>query len=250
MQITDLLELQYTPRQIKSKRAELRNQLIAESPRITGGALERIANADLALLFQFYDAEFFKNSFEQCFTGKLTFSLSTRMTRAAGKTQYSRNVAVLPAEQQEYEIKIGIPFFFNYNQLHREKTVNGIKTKDALDALQLVFEHEIVHLVELLCFNKSSCSKERFKTLARHYFGHTESYHQLPTYAEIAAGRYGFTAGSWVCFSYEGEKYKGVISRINKRATVMVPERSGAYQDRQGQCYSKWYVPLAELEKV
>ncbi|NLX90981.1 MAG: SprT family zinc-dependent metalloprotease [Firmicutes bacterium] len=250
MQIKDLLKIQYTPQEIAEKRAEIRRLLISGSSNINSGEINRIAVSDLELLFEYYDAAFFKGYFRKYFPGKLRFSLSTQMTRNAGKTNYLRNLPGLRPEQEDYEIRIGVNFFFNYNKLQRNKAVNGIITKDALEALQLVFEHELVHLIELHCCRKSSCRKERFKTLAKQLFGHLDRYHHLPTEKEIAASRYGFKSGDWVCFSHGGRKQTGIIYRINKRATVMVPDGEGIFQDQQGQKYSKWYVPITALEKI
>jgi len=250
MQTKELVKIQYTPREISKKRADIRQVLISRSPYLSGGEISRIANSDMEMLFQLYDNVFLKGYFQKYFPGKLRFALSTRMTRNAGKTNYLRNLAALRPEQEEYEIRIGIDFFFNYNKLRRNKTVNGINTKDALEALQLVFEHELVHLIELHCCRESSCRKERFKTIAKQLFGHTDSYHQLPTEKEIAGVKFGFRVGNQVCFTHGGREYRGIIYRINKRATVMVPDGEGAYQDQQGQRYSKWYVSLTALKKI
>ncbi len=250
MQHKNLLNIHYPPPEITQKRATIRKTLISRSPHITDGTINRIANSDLEQLFKLYDTVFLQEYFKRSFSGRLHFSLSTRMTRAAGKTNYPRNLAALPAEQREYEIRMGINFFFNYNQLHRDKKVNGINTKDALEALQLVFEHEIVHLIELHCCGESSCHKERFKGLAKNIFGHTDSYHHLPTEKEIACTKYGFNAGDQVCFRHGGKEYRGFIHRVNKRATVMVPDEAGLFQDRRGEKYSKWYIPIPNLGKI
>ena len=245
-----LMDIQYPSSEITQKRTEIRKTLISRSPYITGGAIDRIANSDLELLFNLYDAVFLGGYFKKFFTGKISFSLSTRMTRSAGKTNYPRNLAALPAEQRAYEIRMGISFFFNYNQLHREKKVNGINTKDALEALQLVFEHEIIHLIELHCCGESSCHKKRFKGLAKHIFGHTDSYHHLPTEREIACTKYGFNTGDQVCFRHGGIEYQGFINSVNRRATVMVPDDAGPFHDQRGKRYSKWYIPIPDLEKI
>lgn len=245
-----LLNIKYESCEIEKKRRAIRKSLISRSPYITSGVISRMAESDLEILFNFYDDTFFKKCFQESFAGKLRFSLSTRMTRSAGKTSYPRNLADLSPDQHEYEIRVGISFFFNYNQLHRDKTVNGIKTKDALEALQLVFEHEIVHLIELYCCGESSCRKERFKMMAKNIFGHTDSYHHLPTEKEIACTKYGFHAGDPVCFAYEGREYRGFIKQINKRATVMVPDKGGPFQDQKGKRYNKWYIPIPLLKKL
>jgi len=241
--------IRYSAAEINNKRAAVRSALLAQSGNISGGEIGRIATADLSLLFGLYDAVFLKGYFQSRFRGKITFSLSTRMTRNAGKLTYPRNIKTLPADEEKYDLKIGTDFFFKYYQLNREKVVNGIKTTDALQALQLVFEHELCHLIEMHCYRESSCRRERFQAMAQNIFGHTECYHQLPSNSEIAGSRYGFHAGDRVRFKHDDTEYSGFIYRINKRATVMVPDKEGLYQDQQGNSYSKWYVPLSRLEK-
>jgi len=245
----DLMKIAFTVEEITRKRETVRQDFIKKSPLISGGEIKRISGWDLELLFQLYDAYFLSHFFSRYFKGKVFFSLSTRMTKSAGKTQSPRNLAELSPEQEEYQIKMGADFFFNYGLLERDKEVNGIKTRDALDALQLVFEHELCHLVELHCCGTSSCHQKRFKDLAFALFRHQGGYHHLPTGREIAADRFGLTTGAEVLFQHDGVLLRGFIYNINKRATVMVPDEEGAYKDQKGVRYEKWYVPLAELEK-
>jgi hypothetical protein len=56
------------------------------------------------------------------------------------------------------------------------------------------------------------------------------------------------TCGWDLSFEYGGETYSGVISRITKRATVMVRDPAGDFRDLQGDPYSKYYIPLENLK--
>lgn len=239
--------LAYTKGEISAGRAAVRAALPAVSGNLTGGFIDRIAASDLRLLFNLYDSRFLGRYFQDLFPGRLTFSLSSRMTRNAGKIIYPRNIATLDPGEESYELRLGVDFFFRYYEISREKRVNGIKTADALEALQLVLEHEICHLVELHCYGSSNCRRERFRTLAGNLFGHIESYHHLPTVSEIAGRRYGFRPGDRVSFRSAEGVLTGVIQRVNKRATVMVLNPHGDFRDSLGRRYTKWYVPLAEL---
>ena len=216
--------------------------MLEASANISGGMITRLSNRDLVLLFELYDSVFLEGFFKENFRGKLTFSLSRRMSKSAGKVISPGNLAHLRPEQECYELRLSIDFFFNYAALEREKVVNGIASRDALEALQLVFEHELCHLLELHLFKRSSCRGNRFKQIAANLFGHTESYHHLPTVREIAGEKYGLSVGDTVRFMLEGRLLEGVISRITKRATVMVRDKKGDYRDQQGHRYSKWYV--------
>jgi predicted SprT family Zn-dependent metalloprotease len=238
-----------SPQEAARKREEVRRALIAQSKNIDSGVINRMADSDLRLLFELYDAVFLERYFAMNFAGSITFSLSARMSKSAGKTIYPKNLKSLKPDQEKYELRMGIVLFFKYDQLSRDKKVNGLRTGDSLEAFQLVFEHELCHLIELHFYRESNCKRERFKTIARNLFGHTESYHQLPTSGEIAEEKYNLRVGDRVVFTCETGKVEGVIQRINKRATVMVPDKKGDYRDQQGQRYAKWYVPLPLLKK-
>ena len=246
---SNLCNQHYPQQQISARREEVRRELLQKSPHLSGGHITRIFQSDLKLLFELYDRIFFRNYFRDHFTGQLLFSLSTRMTRNAGMTVYPRNLSSLSPQEERYDLRISLVLLFSYEKLERDKVVNGIKTRDSLEALQLVFEHELCHLIELHCFKESSCRQERFQSLAFNLFGHTESCHRLPLMPEIATAKYGLSVGDRVSFQAEGKIYDGIICRITRRATVMVPDASGAYQDRAGTRYCKFYVPLAMLKK-
>ena len=129
-------------------------------------------------------------------------------------------------------------------------TVNGIVCHDRLEATMRVLEHEIIHLIELIVFGSSSHSRPRFKRLSRNIFGHTDVTHQLVTQTEIAKKKFNLRVGDKVVFEFEGKQYRGIISRITKRATVMVENPHGAYVDAQGTHYTKYLVPLRFLKQV
>ncbi|MEW5784484.1 MAG: hypothetical protein AB1767_05310 [Bacillota bacterium] len=249
MQKSSILEYRLQPQQIARKREAVRRAFIAASKNITGGNITRMADSDLKILFELYDALFLEHFWQKNFKGSLTFSLSTRMSRSAGKVISPRNLADMRPGEERFEMRISVDLFFHYNELNRAKVVNGITTEDALEAFQLVFEHELCHLLELHVYKQSSCRHSRFKTIAVNLFGHTESYHLLPTMREIAGEKFGLQVGDTVCFTWEGRVLEGEISGITKRATVMVRDKKGEFRDPKGRRYTKWYVPLSRLHK-
>lgn len=242
-----LSSLEFSDSTIRLKRAEIGRRLIELSPRISRTGLAALTTVDLELLFQLYDEIFFERRLSNSFQGNLRFSLSSRMTKSAGKTIYPKYPAKIEPSQLTAEIRIRTDFFLHYNDLTGLKMVSGIITHNALEALQLVFEHELCHLIEFISFNSSNCKKRRFKTLARRLFGHTESYHKLPTPAQIAWQKYGFKPGDPAGFIYEGQLLQGIIYRIQKRAIIIVKDPQGIYRDRQGTRYTKYYIPLKQL---
>ena len=247
MVVDNIKDLKFSKEEIIEKRNAVRNKFIIKSKNVNTGDIQCMSNEDLKILFDLYDEEFFHDYFSRSFKGSLTFSLSTRMTSAAGKTIYSRKIKQLQEAEEFYEIRMGIKFFFQYYKVERDKIVSGINTKDSLEAFQIVFEHELCHLIELHLYKESSCKKLRFKTMVNRIFAHTEVYHQLPSQKEIISENYGFKIGQKVSFVNEGKKYSGFIYKINKRATVMVKDKKGTYRDREGNTYAKWYVHFGQL---
>jgi hypothetical protein len=149
-----------------------------------------------------------------------------------------------------YEIAVSTHLLFaNFRDGHEGAEVNGCRCRDRLEALLRVFEHELVHLVELLVAGKSSCRAAPFRDLAGRLFGHTGVTHRLVTVREKALAERGLKVGDRVAFSVDGARQAGFVNRITKRATVLVENPTGArYSD--GKSYLKFYVPLARLEKL
>ncbi|AKL95975.1 hypothetical protein CACET_c25300 [Clostridium aceticum] len=243
-----LMQQKLNEKIIKEKRTTVYELFIKKSPNINSGRIKEIANTDLELLFNLYDSIFLEGELEKTFQGAFIFSLSKRMTKSAGRILYFRNVHKMKQEEEKIEIRIGVDFFLQYDLLEGNKKVCGINTRNSLEALQLVFEHEICHAIEYIYFKKSSCKGQQFKVIANNLFGHTESYHQLATYKEIASKKLGLNVGDKASFMLQGKKVKGIIYGINKRATVMVKDKAGGFIDKKGHRYAKYYVPLTLLE--
>lgn len=245
----NLSTISLTSEEITAKRAEITKRFLAHSANIRTPQITRISVLDLRFLFELYDEVFLQSYFKNQFPGMIKFSLSPRLTRSAGKTLCPKNIGKMKPQDVVIEIRMGLSFFFKYDEINSAKVVCGLPTANSLEAFQLVFEHELCHVLEFLVFHSSSCAQKRFKTIARQLFGHTESYHKLPTQSAIAQEKFGLKIGDTVSFSFEGETKRGVLYRINKRATIMVHDRKGVYVDKKGNRYAKYYVPLRYLEK-
>ncbi len=228
---------------------DVRAGLLARSPHITEGNFTRIAASDLRLLFELYDRRVFSGALARALEGgrQLGFRVSARMTRAGGKT-YHRPAA--GPGRPPYEIAISSHLLFtNFDEPGRAVEVNGLPCRDRLDALQRIFEHELVHLVELLTTGTSSCRAGPFRALARRIFRHRDVTHGLETPRERALAEHGLGVGDRVAFPFRGARLEGRINRITKRATVLVEDPDGVpYTD--GRRYRKYYVPLERLERI
>lgn len=245
----EIINLKHKSKNIELKRLEVSRLLMQLSPNINSVDIKAISTGDLQLLFQLYDQIFLENWFKINYRGKLKFSLSRRMTRSAGYTKCPKNKDRIKPEELTIEILIGVDFFFQYNLVDGDKAVGGIPTINSLEALQLVFEHELCHAMEYICFGKSNCRADRFKSIAGNLFGHTQEFHSLPTHRQIAFQTMGLKPGDAVSFSFKGNQLYGNLYRINKRAIVMVKDKQGKFADNKGNRYTKYYVPISNLEK-
>ena len=129
-----------------------------------------------------------------------------------------------------------------------EVSVGGLACRHRLDALQRLFEHELVHLAEWLCWDESHCGRKRFQDIASRLFLHRAHTHQLITRSERAAAL-GISVGARVTFRYRGKRLQGRVNRVTKRATVLVEDPEGTRWS-DGRRYVRYYVPLGELRPV
>lgn len=224
----------------------IRDSVMAQSRHLIREDFSAIHPRDLHLLFEAYDRQFFEGLLARSLGGhSLTFRLSSRMTRAGGKTTrfHTRNGAY------SYEITISSGMLFDsFGQDTRSITVCGLECNNRFDALQRIFEHELVHLIEMLCWGESDCSAGRFQGITARHFRHKAHTHDLITRREKAAEA-GIRVGSLVRFQFEGRRYIGRANRITRRVTVLVEDEHGQlFSD--GKRYRVFYVPIGALTPV
>ncbi|MEO8597935.1 MAG: SprT-like family protein [Candidatus Solibacter sp.] len=199
---------------------------------------------DLELLFAAYDREFFTGMCSQALEScRLRFRLSPRMTKAGGTTARF----VTSTGETLYEITVASSMLFDgFGQNDRQVTVCGLACADRLEALQRIFEHETVHLIEQVCWQHSNCSAPRFQDIAHRHFLHRAHTHKLITRRERAA-QSGIGVGSRVTFLFEERRLAGRVNRLTKRATVLVEDADGE-RFSDGRRYRKYYVPIVHLQ--
>jgi hypothetical protein len=165
------------------------------------------------------------------------------MTSAGGTTTRF----LLANSEASYEIAIAASLLFDsFGSGDRRITVAGVVCENRLQALQRIFEHELIHLAEQLCWQKSDCAAIRFQDIAARHFLHRDHTHNLVTHRERAAEA-GIRIGSRVSFTFEGQELTGRVNRITKRATVLVQDPEGSpFSD--GSRYKTYYVPLVHLK--
>jgi hypothetical protein len=222
-------------------RETLRNSAVIREPNFLA-----IQTRDLEFLFRAYDARFFGGLIRQALEGRrLAFRPAPRMTKAGGKTFRFRS----HSGEVSFEIAIGIAVLFDsFRETNRQITVCGLECFNRLEALQRIFEHELVHLAEQLCWDMSNCSAPRFQDIAARMFLHRAHTHNLVTRRERAAAS-GIRPGVRVSFTFDGVPLVGRVNRITKRATVLVEHPDGLkYSD--GCRYKTYYVPISLLRPV
>ncbi len=239
----------YDASEIADRTRQIHAALLAKSKYLDAANFIRIHTSDLDLLFEEYDGKFFDGTIRGGLGSlPLTFGLSARMTSAAGKTACYTDHR---SGSKRFEISVSTTILFGCfrDEDHRPIMASGIPCRDRLDALQRVMEHELLHLVEMLLWEQSSCSQPRFGSMAHRFFGHTASMHQLITPRERAIMKFGIRPGMMVRFRFDGVEYRGIVNRITRRATVLV-ENDRGQRYSNGKQYLKFYVPVQMLEAV
>jgi hypothetical protein len=251
--LMDVLSINNSSQEVARRTTAIRDGLLEQSRCLRLPNFEKINVDDLKLVFRLYDRNFFDGWLEQAVKAKtskpMSMRLSSTMTRAGGKTFKYRRRTIL-GDVCSYEIAVASRMLFmTFNETDRDVTIGGLVCRDRLDALQRIIEHEIIHLVELLCWDESSCSAKRFKILAARIFGHCGTTHDLVTPREHAAKQHGIKVGGMVRFYSEGRPLAGRVNGIHRRATVLVEDAAGMpYSD--GNKYQKFYIPLKMLRPL
>ena len=210
-----------------------------------------IKTADLGLLFHTIDEQYFNGDvsryLESTYARPITFRLSTRMTMCGGMTTTTRSPRA--PRDTRFEIAVATTPLFQTFRTESVAKVGGLECNDRLSALQRIMEHELVHLLEMLIWDDSSCKRKRFRGIVHQVFGHTESNHQLLSPRDVAKRTHGISCGDRVRFDSGGKTHIGTVNRITKRASVLVPDPKGRRYD-DGKRYATWYVPVSALHRL
>jgi hypothetical protein len=239
-----------------SRRGELQQKVAAivlnSSRSMDTRNFQRVAKQDLERMAEAYDQVFFEGlCLPLARSFGLSFRLSSRMTRAGGKTTRTiyRGSRSAPS-RTHYEIALSTSLLFqSFRKPNDTIRVCGYDCSDRLTAMQRIVEHEMIHLCEMLAWVHSDCAAGRFQSIARNMFGHTEHRHELITQQERAAEEFNIRSGSHVAFEFEGRVLHGIVNRITRRATILVEAPSGERYSN-GKRYLKYYVPIHQLRPI
>jgi hypothetical protein len=235
--------------QISSWQREIHKKTLALSRSIDKPNFTSVGRDDLVRMIRMYDDLFFDGKILPVAQAEgLSFGLSSRMTRVAGKmvTHYPDGNYEAP---RQFELILSSTLLFQtFEDEGRPAEVTGRICKDRLEAMQRVAEHEFVHLIEMLIWNDGSCSEARFQSIAQRYFGHTDYRHDLITQRERALSKFNIRVGDEVKFRHDRRVLTGRVNRITRRATILVQDAKGE-RFSDGHRYLRFYVPLEKLSK-
>lgn len=239
-------EFLYNKDEFEKIRREIKNEFCSINKIYETNNIIILTIENISRLINLYDYCVFNGYIRNSIKNGISVSISNRMTSSGGKTIFSRK-----GTKFCYEIRISKRIIENFIKDHEEKLICGIVGRDALDALMLILEHELCHILEFSLYGNSNCKANRFKNISYNLFGHKSSYHEILKSKnqrdKKISKTYHFTKGQTVRFLYKRNLYSGVITNINKRATVMVKDPNGSYKDSNNVKYTKWYIPLGML---
>jgi hypothetical protein len=254
-----LFALLYSPAEVTDRVLRIYKAVMDQSPHIREGNFTLIGTDDLQRLFLWYDQEFFRGRLGEMVledgAHPMAFRLSRRLVSAAGQTvrevrrgQHKRGGHSII--KVDYEITISTTLLYStFKDVERTITVGGLVCRDRLEALQRIFEHELLHLAEFLGWGRSNCRADNFHALSRRIFAHEGAFHDLITPREQASAAFNIRIGEQVSFELDGARHTGHVNRITRRATVLVENQRGRlYSD--GKRYLTYYVPLPLLQKT
>lgn len=234
------------------KQKRIADKVLSRSKVMRGANFQKISRDDLELMAFAYDELFLDGiALPIAESYGLSFRLSSRMTRAGGKTTRT----IYPATNGKparihFEIAISTSLLFqSFRPGDGAIRVCGYDCFDRLTAMQRIVEHELLHLCEMLVWNQSDCAANRFQSIARNMFRHTEFRHELVTQQERAAKQFNVKMGNRVAFQYQGKVLTGIVNRITRRATVLVEDPRGE-RFTNGKTYVKYYVPIQALRAI
>ena len=165
-----VLSLRLPEESIHHRVRQIHQDVLAHSQYMRAADFKAIHPRDLEFLFDAYDNGFLGGLCRRALNGqKIRFRLSPRMTRAGGKTTRF----VKRSGEVGYEIAIAISILFDgFGEEGRRASACGLECGNRLEALQRIFEHELVHVIEGLCWQSSNCSAARFQDIAARLFLH------------------------------------------------------------------------------
>lgn len=175
-------------------------------------------------MFKLYDYWFFSNLIYYGLNkgkGSVVFEISNRMTSTGG-TCSRKGICT-------YLIKLSA------NRLNKLTPgnlppINGIVPKDRIEGLQLIFEHELIHMVLSLFINNIIGHNDLYRTIVFNLFGHTKVVHKI---SDTKLGKFtkkDFNIGDAIHFyNKKKENVRGKIIKLNPKRARIDTDRGAIY---------------------
>jgi len=180
-------DMGYSLEDIQTARAYIKGVVVDEIFSNKGGAnFIRLSGADVGYIFRLYDEVFFQNQIKEKVNisgGELKYYASERTSGAGGvcSINYSEEKCI-------YYLDVSPNIINTIFRQNKEglSDAAGIGCKDRLECLQLIMEHQIIHLLMIIWEYFSDPDDEiygthgkLFQCMSREYFGHTIFEHDL-----------------------------------------------------------------------
>lgn len=145
-------------------------------------AYPEVTAENFLTLFVLYDKYFFGDTAAISLANAgdtLVIETSVRMTSSGGMLEWKTS-----DKPRTFKLKLSLPIFNGITPTtikNHPVEANGIKVNDRLDAMQIVLEHELIHLLIAVPTNGKleSAHGNLFATMVRNIFNHTKMTHAL-----------------------------------------------------------------------
>lgn len=177
------LRTQYTHKNISRTRKEIHRKMIKR----TNGKANSVKTmniGDIQAMYKLYDHYFFDGVVDKFLNkpGKIKYILEFEF----GNTTHIGGICSKSVRGTQCSLKItlskkALTNVFKDKSSATTEVVNGIVCRDQLECMQLIFEHELIHMIiGVWCDSKKGESHgKKFKTLANNIFGHTDFRHTM-----------------------------------------------------------------------
>lgn len=243
----------WSKKKLSTPSIDIRRQLIAEEmskkyPATIGTFM--IQAAMIQDLFDLYDKYFFNNTIKSLFVANkiaVSFEISNRMTSTAGSCKTL-------SHQCSYVITLSTLFnnLFTSTPVTKSLDANGIICDNQMMCIQVVFEHELLHLlIDTMCPTENKLRRQpslhkvikkqvaggvvlkevrdmhgdTFKMLINNIFGHTKT-------------RHGLLSGD--AETYQKKVEEQVLARESKRQEMKAALSPGMVVTVNDRKYGKW----------
>ncbi len=151
----EVLVRKFDPLQVDRWQREIHSQTLQLSRSIDRPNFSRVGRDDLVRMIGMYDERFFGGQVLPLAKAEgISFGLSSRMTKVAGKLVTSYPNGDYDGRRQFEMVLSSTLLFQTFEDSDRSVEVTGRPCRDRLEAMQRVAEHELVHLIEMLVWNR------------------------------------------------------------------------------------------------